>query len=213
MDKLNLILLRRCGLAILASVTLAACSGGDQVASEHTSFASPEEAVAALSTALEKNDLASLQRMFGPDSEGVLDSGDPVADQAGRAQFLVNFKAKNALVADGDDRRTLQFGADDSELPVPLVRRDGRWYFDGAAGEDEIIYRRVGRNELGTIAVMNGFVEAQVEYAAMPHDGNVAGVFAERLMSDEGRQNGLYYPTEEGEAGKSGRRLHRRGRR
>jgi hypothetical protein len=199
MNQLNLDFLRRCGLVIIATSALVACGGGDKGASDHTSFASPEEAVAALSAALEKDDLASLKGLFGPDSEGVLDSGDPVADQTGRAQFLESFKLKNALVADGDDRRTLQFGPDDSEMPVPLVRRDGRWYFDGAAGEDEVIYRRVGRNELDAIAVMNGFVEAQVEYAAMPHDGNPAGVFAERLMSDEGRQNGLYYPTAEGE--------------
>jgi hypothetical protein len=199
MHNVNLIRLRRCGLAILASVTFAACGGGTQGSADHTSFKSPEEAVAALSAALEKDDLATLGRILGPDSEGVLDSGDPVADKVGRAQFLENFKARNALVADGDDRRILQYGSDDSELAVPLVRREGRWYFDGAAGEDEIIYRRVGRNELDTIAVMNGFVEAQVEYAAVPHDGNPAGVFAERLMSDEGRQNGLYYPTAEGE--------------
>lgn len=192
-------ILRSFGLALIAGVALAACGGGDKGGAEHTSFASPEEAVASLASALEKDDLAALTRLLGPDSEGVLDSGDPVADKAGRAEFLASFKAKNALVADGDDRRILQFGANDSELPVPLVRRDGRWYFDGAAGEDEIIYRRVGRNELGTIAVMNGFVEAQVEYAAVAHDGNPAGVFAERLMSDEGRQNGLYYPTAEGE--------------
>jgi hypothetical protein len=192
-------ILRRLALALITGVALAACGGGDKGAAEHTSFASPEEAVASLSAALEKDDLAALGRLLGPDAEGVLDSGDPVADRTGRAQFLESFKAKNALVADGDDRRILQYGPDDSELAVPLVRREGRWYFDGAAGEDEVIYRRVGRNELDTIAVMNGFVEAQVEYAATPHDGNPAGVFAERLMSDEGRQNGLYYPTAEGE--------------
>jgi len=192
-------ILRSLGLALIAGVALAACGSGDKGAAEHTSYASPEDAVASLASALEKDDLAALNRLLGPDSEGVLDSGDPVADKTGRAQFLASFKAKNALVEDGDDRRILQFGADDSELAVPLVRREGRWYFDGAAGEDEIIYRRVGRNELDTIAVMNGFVEAQVEYAAVSHDGNPAGVFAERLMSDDGRQNGLYYPTAEGE--------------
>jgi len=199
MNNMQQNFLRRCGLAILASVTLAACGGGNQGSADHTSFKSPEEAVTALSAALEKDDLTALGRILGPDADGVLDSGDPVADKIGRAQFLESFKGKNALVADGDERRILQYGSDDSELPVPLVRREGRWYFDGAAGEDEIIYRRVGRNELDTIAVMNGYVEAQVEYAAVPHDGNPAGVFAERLMSDDGRQNGLYYPTEEGE--------------
>ena len=192
---------RALGLALIASAAfaLAACGQKPPATPDHTSFATPEEAVTALTATLEKDDLATLGRLLGPGSESVLDSGDPVADRTGRAQFLQNLRVRHSFVDDGEGRKLLQFGPDDSVALVPLVQRDGRWYFDGAAGADEIVYRRVGRNELGAIAVMNGYVSAQLDYAAVPHDGNPAGVYAERLMSDEGRQNGLYYPTAEGE--------------
>jgi hypothetical protein len=90
-------------------------------------------------------------------------------------------------------------GNDDWPMPIPLVHRDGRWYFDGAAGADEIVYRRVGRNELGAIAVCRGFVDAQNEYASKDRDGEGAGVYAQKLVSDPGTHNGLYWPTAEGE--------------
>jgi len=201
--KKSISLLRALGLASIAAVTfvLGACSpkAPSNEQSNHTSFATPQEAATALTAALEKDDTAALTLLFGPGAEALLDSGDPVADKAGRAAFLASFRARNSLVEDGEGRLLVQYGEDDSIAPVPLVQRDGRWYFDGAAGVEEMVYRRVGRNELGAIAVMNGFVEAQLDYAAVPHDGNPAGVYAERLMSDEGRQNGLYYPTAEGE--------------
>ena len=92
-------------------------------------------------------------------------------------------------------------------LPVPVVKRDGRWYLDGADGADEIIYRRVGANELGAIATMRGVVDAQQDYAAVAHDGNPAGVYAQKLLSDPGMQNGLYWPTAEGRNAESGRSL------
>ena len=201
--KHSISFLRALGLGSIAAATLAvgACSpkAPSNEQSNHTSFATPQEAATALTAALEKDDTGALALLFGPGAEALLDSGDPIADKAGRAAFLANFRARNTLVEDGKGRLLVQYGEDDSLAPVPLVQRDGRWYFDGAAGVEEMVYRRVGRNELGAIAVMNGFVEAQLDYAAVPHDGNPAGVYAERLMSDEGRQNGLYYPTAEGE--------------
>lgn len=166
---------------------------------DHTSFGSPEEAVAALVAALEKNDVPGLGRLLGPGSDDLISSGDPVADKAGRDSFLAAYREKNQLVPDGEETRVIQVGAGDWPLPVPVVRRDGRWYLDGAAGADEIIYRRVGRNELGAIAVARGFVEAQREYAAESRDGNPPGVFAQKLLSDPDRQNGLYWPTGEDE--------------
>ena len=86
-----------------------------------------------------------------------------------------------------------------SPWPIPLVAADGKWYLDGAAGAKEIAYRRIGRNELGAIAVCRGFIDAQIEYAAMGHDGQTAGLFAAKLRSDAGQQNGLYWPVGEGE--------------
>src|SRR4030095_10460591 len=90
-------------------------------------------------------------------------------------------------------------GENNGPFPVPLVQQDGRWHFDAQMGADELVYRRVGRNELGAIAVCRGFVESQREYAAVGHDGDEAGIYALKLVSDEGLENGLSWPTDEGE--------------
>jgi hypothetical protein len=149
--------------------------------------------------AARKADLVRLREIFGPGSEAIVSSGDEVADRAARERFVAHYEAKHALVPEGDDRVTLQVGEDDWPLPVPIVRRDGKWYFDGAEGADEIVYRRIGRNELGAIAVCRGYVEAQHEYAADDHDGEGAGIYAHKLVSDPGTQNGLYWEAAEGE--------------
>lgn len=166
---------------------------------EHLSFASAEDAVAALIEAGRQGDTARLQALFGPGAEAIVSSGDEIADRTAREGFLAQYDAKHALVPEGEERVTLQVGGDDWPFPVPVVRRDGVWYFDGAEGADEIVYRRIGRNELGAIAVSRGYVEAQNEYAAMDHDGEGAGVYAQKLVSDPGTQNGLYWESAEGE--------------
>jgi hypothetical protein len=124
-----------------------------------------------------------------------MSSGDAVADQADHEWFVSAYRAKHSLNADGADRMVLSVGEDAWPLPIPIVKRDGKWYLDGAAGVDEIVYRRVGRNELGAIDVCRGFVAAQTEYASQGHDGDPAGIYALKLVSDEGMQNGLYWPT------------------
>jgi Protein of unknown function (DUF2950) len=186
--------LRTAGI-VVAMLAAALVSGCGPRPEAHTSFATPEEAVAALVPALEKGDPATLGKLLGPGSDEIISSGDPVADKADRDGFVASYREKHELVADGDSRRVLQVGAADWPSPVPVVQRDGRWYLDGAAGADEVIYRRVGENELGAIAVARGFWEAQFDYAAQARDGNPPGVFAQKLLSDPDRQNGLYWPT------------------
>jgi len=181
---------------VLAVALLAGCAPKPET---HTSFGTPDEAVTALIAALEKNDLAGLGLLLGPGSEEIVSSGDAVADKVGRAGFVQSYREKHELVADGDSKRVLQVGEEEWPLPVPVVKRDGRWYLAGADGADEIIYRRVGRNELGAIATVRGAVAAQADYAAVAHDGNPAGVYAQKLISDPGMQNGLYWRTVEGE--------------
>ncbi len=181
------------------SLWLTACGGGTPKSADHTSFDTSDAAVSALVAALEAGDTAQLGRIFGPGSEEVLTSGDPVDDASDRADFIRAYQAQHALVPEDDGSQVLQIGENDWPFPVPLVQREGRWYFDGAAGADELIYRRVGRNELGAIAVARGFVDAQNEYASEGRDGDVAGVYAAYLISDEGRHNGLYWPAAEGE--------------
>jgi hypothetical protein len=162
-------------------------------------FKAPEEAVTALVAALQKGDLAGAQALLGPGSEELLHSGDDVQDASDRAAFLAAYEAKHALTDDGADRKILVTGQDDWPMPVPIVKRDGRWQFDGEAGIDEMIYRRVGGNELGAIDVARGFVNAQLEYAAEGRDGDPAGIYALKLVSDAGMHNGLYWPTAEDE--------------
>lgn len=186
--------------SVTGSLLIAALVSGCAPEPEaHTSFATADDAVTALVAALEKGDVAALGRLLGPASQELISSGDPVDDKLDRDSFVASYREKHALVADGDSRRVLQVGADDWPLPVPVVQRDGRWYLDGAEGADEIIYRRIGANELGAIAVARGFVAAQQEYAAEARDGSPAGVYAQKLLSDPGRQNGLYWPTGDGE--------------
>lgn len=162
-------------------------------------FKTPEDAAAAFVAKLEANDVAGLTAMLGPGSEELLDSGDAVQDAGDRAEFIAAFKEKHSFEDEGDDRKTLVIGEEDWPMPVPLVKADGGWRFDGEAGVDELIYRRVGANELGAIAVCRGFVDAQIEYASEGRDGDPAGIYALKLVSDEGLQNGLYWPADEGE--------------
>jgi hypothetical protein len=157
------------------------------------SFDSPEDAVASLVAAVEADDVAALQTLLGPGAGDVLSSGDLVADRNARASFLRKFRLQHRFVAGGPDDLALQVGDDDWPLPIPLVRQNGRWHFDGAAGAQELVLRRIGRNELHTIDVMRGFVAAQEEYSASGHDGLAAGVYAQRLRSQAGKHDGLYW--------------------
>jgi hypothetical protein len=164
-----------------------------------TSFATPDEAVAALVAAGEKENTAALQGMLGPDSAGLLSSGDPVQDRRGREGFLKRYAAYHELVAGDPDNLVLLVGDDRWPLPIPLVRRSGRWYWDGAAGARELAVRRIGANELRTIDVMHGFVAAENDYAVSAHDAAPQGVYAQRLVSSSGKQDGLYWESPPGQ--------------
>ena len=163
------------------------------------SFASADEAVNALVVAVEKDDIPALSALLGSGGEDILSSGDEVADKTARDNFLELFKAKHQLVPDGDSAMILQVGDNEWPLPIPIVKHDGKWLFDGVAGAEEIVYRRIGRNELGAIAVCHGFLDAQIEYAAEGRDGNPAGIYAAKLLSSPNKHDGLYWKTAEGE--------------
>ena len=182
---------------ILALALVAGCA--KKPGQPDGSFATPEEAATAFVEKMKANDLGGLQALLGPGSEELLNSGDAVQDAGDRAEFLAAYAARHSFTDEGADRKILVVGEDDWPMPIPLVKTDGRWRFDGEAGVDELIYRRVGANELGAIDVCRGFVEAQIEYASEGRDGDPAGIYALKLVSDEGLQNGLYWPTAEGE--------------
>jgi hypothetical protein len=197
MTRTNKQFASRAGVALLAVVALLV--SGCARKTDHASFDSAEAAVSALTQALGKDDTAMLRQLFGPGSDELLSSGDVVQDKSDRAAFLAALNEKHSLVADGTDAFTLVIGAQDWPFPIPVAKKDGRWYLDGSKGADELIYRRIGANELGAIAVCRGFVAAQVEYAADGRDGDAAGIYALKLISDQGQHNGLYWPTTQDE--------------
>jgi Protein of unknown function (DUF2950) len=186
----------RTALILLMALGLGACSKTNDAAK---GFDTPEAAATALIEALKKDDVDSLKGLLGPGSDSIVSSGDEVADKNGRAEFVAAYTAKHSFEDAGEGLKTLVIGENDWPVPVPLRQTDGKWIFDGAAGAEEYAMRRIGRNELGAIAVSRGFVEAQEEYAAVGHDGDEAGIYALKLMSDPGMQNGLYWQTAEGE--------------
>jgi hypothetical protein len=190
----------RVAALLLGVAILAGCAKKpEQQAVSDNAFDTPEAAASAFVAALEKYDLPRLKALLGPGAEELLDSGDTVQDAGDRAEFLAAYAAKHALTDDGTDRKVLVVGEQDWPLPIPIVKRDGKWAFDGEAGIDELIYRRVGANELGAIDVCRGFVAAQLEYASEGRDDGPPGIYALKIASDAGLHNGLYWPVGEGE--------------
>lgn len=165
----------------------------------HTTFATPEEATEALASALRNNDSKALGELFGPGVLEQLSSRDAVEDARERTNFLAAYDAAHSLVAGDSQDLALLVGEDRWPLPIPLVHRDGRWSWDGPAGIEELLLRRIGADELRTIKVMRGYVDAQNDYAQRGHDGQPAGLFALRLNSTPGKQDGLYWETKAGE--------------
>jgi len=162
-------------------------------------YKTPEEAAAALVGAVRADDLKAELVVLGPGGEDIVSSGDEVADQAIRERFLQSYDAKHRVTKDGESRATLVIGNDDFPFPIPLVRQDGKWSFGTGEGRREILYRRIGRNELNTIQVCLAYVDAQDEYADKDRTGAGAGVYARRFVSSPGKKDGLYWPAAQGE--------------
>lgn len=164
-----------------------------------STYASPEAAAKALADAVRAQDANALLAIVGPTSKSWLFSGDPVADREGWGKFLAGYDKKNSIAKDGDAKATLLVGEDDWPFPAPLVQKAGKWTFDAEAGREEIINRRVGRNELDTIQTLLAIVDAQRVYASKDPDGNGVAAYAASFMSAPGKKDGLYWETKEGE--------------
>lgn len=158
-------------------------------------FSSPVEAATALFAAVNSDDAAALGSILGPDSQQLLSSGDPVADRNSLAQFASEWDQMHRLANDDQGRVIIYLGSNNWPAPIPIVKKDGGWVFDTAAGKDELIYRRIGRNELYTIGVLENLASAQLEYQSEDHDGHQ---FAKYILSDPGKEDGLYWETAEG---------------
>ncbi len=173
----------------LMAILLPACSRP----SNRTRFDTPDAAAKALQAALDTNDTAALKAIFGPTAEQALGSGDPVSDRQDRQVIALAMKQSWRWIPSGANDHELIIGDEQWPLPIPLVKAGNGWEFDTDAGQDEMLSRRIGRNELRVIDLCRAYVLMQEEYASQPRDGKVAGLFAQQLRSDPGRQNGLYW--------------------
>ena len=143
-------------------------------------------------------DMAGLDKILGPEGRDIVHSGDPQADQNALAKFLAAYDSRHKLVPDGAAKTRLVVGVDDWALPIPLVKDGGGWHFDSAAGRNELLARRIGRNELATIEACKAFVDAQREYAAIDRGDGLLD-YAQRFVSTPGKKDGLYWPAKAGE--------------
>jgi len=163
-------------------------------------FDTPKQAVDALIQVAANFDPAAAKEILGPDSEDIVASEDPVQDKNRAQEFAAKAKEKSSIEIDKKDpkRAILLVGNDDFPLPIPVVKRKGKWSFDTKVGREEILNRRIGANELNAIAICRGFVEAQKEYAAEKHDDSKINEYAQRIISTPGKHDGLAWQNPDG---------------
>jgi hypothetical protein len=182
-----------------AAIVLTTWVTGAAQADRYRRFAAPEDAVRALIDAAKGGNVEELRSIFGPDGDELIASGDPATARANREVFTVAVAEQWRLADDGPARRTLVIGNEEWPFPVPLVKESQGWRFDTAAGKEEVVARRIGRNELAAIETCRAYVTAQQRYAQQGHDGKAAGVYAQKFQSDSGKENGLYWPAGHGQ--------------
>ena len=172
-------------------------------AAAQKTFATAREAADALVTASESFDVPALTAILGPDGEDLVVSADAVKDREAATAFAA--LAHERLAVDTDpknpNRAIVSVGKNDWPLPIPIVRKGGTWRFDSKAGRQELLYRRIGQNELDAIQICHGFVEAQREYALVKRDGSTVNQYAQRIISTPGKQDGLAWRNPDGTAG------------
>jgi hypothetical protein len=177
---------------------LAACRRTES-APPAPAFATPQAAVMELAKAVKSGDLADVMAIFGPDAHALVDTSDPVVARRNQQVFSVAFSEHWRVVPAGLGRATLVVGFEEWPFPIPLVKQGGEWRFDTAAGKEEILARRIGRNELAAIRICRTYVAAQRRYARYGHDGKPAGIYAAAFRSDPARENGLYWQARHGQ--------------
>ena len=169
-------------------------------ASAPKAYATPEELFQALVNAAKANNTKTLTAMLGPAGVPLINSGDKVADDKGRARFAELYAEKHSIAKDGDAKATLVVGNEDWPMPIPAVKGAKGWTLDTAAGAREILARRIGRNELAAIEVVRAIVDAQHDYASEDRDVDGLPNYARKIISTPGKKDGLYWPTKQGEA-------------
>ncbi len=185
---------------VLVPVLLGAATKQDAAAETATGqkqFASAKEAADALVQAAASFDQAALKEILGPDSDDIIASEDAVQDKNRAVAFAAMAKEKNSLETKGD-HAILEVGKDDFPLPIPIVKRKGKWMFDTKIGKEEILNRRIGANELDAITICRGFDDAQKEYATEKHDDSKVNQYAQKIISTPGKHDGLAWKNADG---------------
>ena len=157
------------------------------------------EASKALIAALQSDDQSAMLKVLGPDGKDIISSGDETQDKNDRAEFVQKYEQMHRLVKEPDGATTLYIGAENWPTPIPLMHTASGWYFDTAAGKKEILYRRIGKNELNAIQVCRELVDAQKEFKTKAHDGDSVNQYAQKFFSDPDKHNGLYWTAAAGE--------------
>ena len=191
----------RLAIAVVATLLIGAAGAQNAIAASRNprTFASPEEAVKALVEAAKAGDTKALAAILGPESRPLISSGDKVADKQARERFVHAYEQSNKLERPTETKAVLVIGQDEWPMPIPVLKEGNAWRFDTAAGREEILNRRIGRNELNTMQVCQAYVDAQREYARVVREGDGSLKYAMTFRSDKGKKNGLYWPTKEGE--------------
>lgn len=177
---------------LVFSVGLIASPGKAQTAAQ-TIFRTPEEAASALQQALKAQDKEKLLQIFGGNAEEELSSGDPVSDHNDREVIALAMDQTWRWVPKGALSKQLIIGDEGWPFPIPLTKRGAGWQFDTEAGKEEVLARRIGQNELSVIDLCRAYPEFQEEYASRPHDGNPAGLYAQKIRSSPGMHDGLFW--------------------
>jgi hypothetical protein len=178
----------------LIAITLSLGHAVAAVPEAQETFTSPQQAVDAFVAADRNSNTAVLAKILGSEGTKLIQSGDPVADRTARRWFAASFDMEHTFEYQGADKAILDVGPDDWPLPIPLVREGGLWHFDTKMGEEEILNRRIGRNELNVIDLSRDYVEAQREYAALSIGGKKFSEYAQKIVSTPGKHDGLYWP-------------------
>jgi hypothetical protein len=187
-----------CAIAIVSLFSVV-ITDSHAAAMQQKTFSSPDEAAKALVAAVRANDEKEMLAILGPGSRELISSGDEVADRAGRERFLGAYDRMNTLQKESAGSMTLCIGSDNWPLPIPIVKKGTAWVFDTKKGKQEILNRRIGRNELSVMEVLDAYVDAQHEYATKDCGGSGKVEFSQKLISSEGRRDGLYWEAKEGE--------------
>lgn len=190
----------RTALASLATILLVSASLAlaQQAPQVQKSFSSAREASKALVDATRSGNQQSLLQILGPNGKELVSSGDPQEDKQDQGTFVQKYDQMHRLAKEPDGTVTLYIGAENWPFPIPLVEKNNSWYFDTAAGKEEVLFRRIGRNELSTIQVCEELVQAEKEHFAGAHPGE-AGAYAQKFSADQGAHNGLYHQVTNGE--------------